>query len=169
MPPPIRIAISGGGLAGATLLYALLPQPHLDVHIFESTSAVKESGAALGIGSNAQAALELISATQCLERAGAVQQKAAQAMMGLGENQGSIICLIGAKDGRPGTRIVHRAALVRELLASVPLDRIHVSKKLESVDHDTDGSLTIHLYVCCLFILLVALQITASKILVLQF
>lgn len=41
MPPPIRIAISGGGLAGATLLHGLLHYPQLDVHIFESADSFK--------------------------------------------------------------------------------------------------------------------------------
>lgn len=147
MPQPIRIAISGGGLAGATLLYALLPHPHLDVHIFEAASAFKEAGAAVGMTCNAQAALELISATECLQRAGAVPHKPGKAMMGVGENQGSTVCVIGASSGSPLTRVVHRAALLRELLSGVPLGRMHASKKLESVDHHNDGSLTIHLYV----------------------
>lgn len=149
MSQPIRIAISGGGLAGVTLLYALLPHAHLDVHIFESASAFKEAGAAVGMTRNAQAALELISpsATECLQRAGAVPQKGVQALMGQGAGKGSLICFIGSH-GDSGTRvttIVHRAAFLRELLAGVPKDRMHASKKLESVDRNDDGSLTIHL------------------------
>lgn len=149
MSQTIRVAISGGGLAGATLLYALLPHPHLDVHIFESASAFKEAGAAVGMTRNAQAALELIShsATECLQRAGAVPQKGVQALMGQGAEQGSLICFIGKHlddDGKL-TTIVHRAAFLRELLADVPQDRMHASKKLESVDRNDNGSLTIQL------------------------
>lgn len=55
---PIRIAISGGGLAGATLAHALLKHAHLDVHIFESAEAFKEAGA-VGIARNALSALDL--------------------------------------------------------------------------------------------------------------
>lgn len=149
MSRPIRVAISGGGLAGATLLYALIPHPHLDVHIFESASAFKEAGAAVGMTRNAQAALELIShsATECLERAGAVPQKGVQALMAQGAGQGSFICFIGKhlEDDGKLTTIVHRAAFLRELLAGVPPDRMHASKKLERVDRNDDGSLTIHL------------------------
>lgn len=150
MSQPIRVAISGGGLAGATLLYALLPHPHLDVHIFESASAFKEAGAAVGMTRNAQAALELIShsATECLQRAGAVPQKGVQAYMGQGAEKGSLICFIGAQhrtDAGQLTTIVHRAAFLRELLAGVPSERMHASKKLEIVDRNDDGSLTIHL------------------------
>jgi salicylate hydroxylase len=77
MSQSICVAISGGGLAGATVLYALFPHPHLDVHIFDPASASKEAGAAVGMTCNAQGALELIShtATEYLERAGAVPQK----------------------------------------------------------------------------------------------
>lgn len=56
----IWIAISGVGLAGASLIHALVKNPHLDVHIFESAAAFKESGAAVGIARNALAALDLI-------------------------------------------------------------------------------------------------------------
>lgn len=154
MSEPIRVAISGGGLAGATLLFALLPHSHLEVHVFESASAFKEAGAAVGVSRNAQAALSLIGqpAVECLQRAGAVPQKGVQAMMGQGAGQGSMVCLLDADNdgGSRVTSIVHRAALLRELLASVPADHMHVSKKLESVDRNNDGSLTIHLYVFAL-------------------
>lgn len=36
-----RIAISGGGLAGGTLLRGVLNYPQLDVHIFESAESFK--------------------------------------------------------------------------------------------------------------------------------
>lgn len=39
--PLIRIAISGGGLAGAALLLGLLKYPQLDVHVFESAKSFK--------------------------------------------------------------------------------------------------------------------------------
>ena len=74
MSATIRVAISGGGLAGATLFHVLHRLPHLEVHIFESASAFKEAGMAVGITRNAQTALELIGPTaiQALRRAGAV-------------------------------------------------------------------------------------------------
>ena len=70
----LRIAITGGGLAGATLANALLDQPHLDIHIYESAPEFSERGAAVGLAVNAQRALaEIIpSATELLDRAGAV-------------------------------------------------------------------------------------------------
>lgn len=57
---PIRVAISGGGLAGATLFHALLKHPHLDIYIFESANAFKKADAAASIAHNALSALKLI-------------------------------------------------------------------------------------------------------------
>ena len=70
----LRIAITGGGLAGATLANALFDQSHLDIHIFESAPEFSERGAAVGLAVNAQRALaEIIpSANEVLDRAGAV-------------------------------------------------------------------------------------------------
>ena len=70
----LRIAITDCGLAGATLANALLDQPHLDIHIYESAPEFFERGAAVGLAVNAQRALaEIIpSAHKLLDRAGAV-------------------------------------------------------------------------------------------------
>lgn len=74
-------------------MQALLKFSHLDVHIFESAAAFKESGMAIGIARNALAALELTgpSAIECLERAGAVPMKGVRFMLAQGESQGSLI------------------------------------------------------------------------------
>jgi salicylate hydroxylase len=70
----IRIAIIGGGLAGATAANALLRIPRIDVHVFESAPQFSERGAAVGLSVNAQRALEQIlpSYKNMLEKAGAV-------------------------------------------------------------------------------------------------
>lgn len=70
----IKIAIIGGGLAGATLANALLKHQRLDVHIFESANEFSERGAAVGIAANAQAALAEIGGAMVgvIESAGGV-------------------------------------------------------------------------------------------------
>lgn len=139
----IRVAISGGGLAGATLFRALLQHEHLDVHIFESAEVFKEAGAAIGVTRNALEALELIgsSTAQCLERAGAVPQKGARFMLAQGESRGEMIGEFrDIVRGKHVTSIVHRAAFLRELLADVPQDRMHASKRLETVDRESINS-----------------------------
>ena len=93
MNPSIRIAIIGGGLAGASLIHALIKFAHLDVHIFEAAPEFREAGMAIGIARNAQAALELIgpSASQCLDQAGAVPMRGVRYMLAQGDGAGSVI------------------------------------------------------------------------------
>ncbi|KAF2011831.1 salicylate hydroxylase [Aaosphaeria arxii CBS 175.79] len=144
MSQSIRIAISGGGLAGATLFNVLHRFAHLDVHIFESAAAFKEAGMAIGITRNAQAALERMgpTAVQALERAGAVPMRRVRFVVAQGEEQGRVVGEIDEKTaGKRLTSIVHRAALLRELLSDAPQDHLHASKKLEFVNRRHDGSL----------------------------
>ncbi|KAI8945740.1 FAD/NAD(P)-binding domain-containing protein [Xylaria longipes] len=150
MNPPIRIAIIGGGLAGASLHHALIKFTHLDVHIFESAAAFKEAGMAIGIARNAQAALELIgpSAAQCLDRAGAVPMKGVRFMLAQGEGAGTMADEVDdVVQGQRLTSIVHRVPLLQELLADIPWERMHASKKLQKIDQNgcitlffTDGT-----------------------------
>lgn len=152
MTPKIRVAISGGGLAGATLLHALLPHKHLDVHIFESAAAFKEAGQAVGIFRNALSSLDLIGpgAMQCLDRAGAVLQNNTHIIVAEGPDQGKLSYELKGEgtDKNRLAKIVSRAAFLKELLESVPEDRMHASKKLDNVDKQGDGSLNLSLYAC---------------------
>lgn len=79
----IRIAIVGGGLAGAAVANALVHLPHLEIHVFESSPDFSERGAAIGLAGNAQRALQqfIPSAMDLLNRAGAVQIQSARVMM----------------------------------------------------------------------------------------
>lgn len=149
MAQMIRIAISGGGLAGASLIHALLKHPHLDAHIFESASSFKEKGVAVGIARNALTALDLIgpSAAESLKRAGAVPQQGVLFKLGDGPDQGSLIAEADAKaEGRRLTSIVQRADFLRELLANVPKERMHAGKKLVTVERPAgaEGPITLH-------------------------
>ncbi|KAF3071268.1 putative salicylate hydroxylase protein [Daldinia childiae] len=126
----IRIAIVGGGAAGTSLLHALVKFPHLDVHIFESASEFKEAGMAFRIARNAQAALQLIGLS-----AGAVPMRTVRIMLAQGEGAGSVADEADETvQAKRLTSIVHRAAVVKELLAGIPQNRMHASKKLDKVD-----------------------------------
>ena len=84
-PQKLRIAITGGGLAGAAIANALVRQPHLDVHIYESAPVFSERGMAVNLSINAQRALAAIvpdgDAVGLLRRAGAVPLHSARVMM----------------------------------------------------------------------------------------
>jgi salicylate hydroxylase len=71
-----RVAIVGGGLAGATLANALVRLSQMDVHIFESAAEFSERGAAVGLRINAQVTLNEIifapAAVDLLDKAGGV-------------------------------------------------------------------------------------------------
>lgn len=141
MTPTIRIAISGGGVAGASLLRSLLAHAHLDAHIFESAPQFREEGVAFGIGRNATAALDLMggSARACLELAGGVQMKGSALWVAQGKEAGQKVFQLDNS-----TTVVQRAHFLRELLADMPPERMHASKKLTTVDHQSDGSVLLH-------------------------
>lgn len=59
-PPPLRIAIIGGGLGGLALAIALSKHKHLETTIYEARSSFGEIGAGIGLTANAQDALRRI-------------------------------------------------------------------------------------------------------------
>lgn len=149
----IRVAIAGGGIAGATVFYALRQHHHLDVHIFEAAPKFREAGASIGIHHNAFKALELISpdAVACLEAAGAFKLDGFTASMAVGDDQGRTIARVGEDGGRCAEHVVRsvsRAAMLRVLLADAPQEQMHTSKQLERFDTRPDDSLELQLYVC---------------------
>lgn len=80
---PIRVAIIGGGLAGATLANALVRTPHLQIQVYESAPEFSERGAAIGLATNFQQALAQIipSAKTILEKAGAVAMNSSRIVL----------------------------------------------------------------------------------------
>ncbi|KAH8881936.1 salicylate hydroxylase [Thozetella sp. PMI_491] len=129
---PTRIAIIGGGLAGATVANALVHLSGLEVHIYESAPEFSERGAAIGLSSNAQLALKAVipDAEELLQRAGAVPMNSTRIVIGSGAGAGTIIMDLAGSD--PGL-VLHRASLLRELLAPLPREVLHANKKLITV------------------------------------
>ncbi|OTA93174.1 hypothetical protein M434DRAFT_11843 [Hypoxylon sp. CO27-5] len=139
---PIRVAIVGGGFAGATLANALLGVSHLETHIFESAPEFSERGAAVGLSENARIALHHIlpAARETLAKAGAVPINSTRIMLGSGPDAGSLVADFDA-ELTPDDKelIVHRASLLRELLVPLPEEHLHSNKKLTGIAEAHDG------------------------------
>lgn len=60
VPPPLRIAIVGGGPGGLGTAIALQNVPNVEVIIYEQASVLREVGAGISIGSNSWKVLELL-------------------------------------------------------------------------------------------------------------
>ncbi|MCJ1356784.1 MAG: hypothetical protein MMC33_006780 [Icmadophila ericetorum] len=141
--PGLRIAITGGGLAGATLAHALIKHSHLDVRLYESASEFSERGAAVGLSGNAQRALvELgLSLREALDKAGAVRMNSSRIQIGSGRNSGTLVFDLGTEEA---LTVVHRASFLRELLQPVPRSIMYTSKKLIKVDDADDKGVLLH-------------------------
>ncbi|KAK4169819.1 salicylate hydroxylase [Cladorrhinum sp. PSN259] len=143
--PPIRIAIIGGGIAGATLANALYQIPHLEVSVFEAAPTFSERGAAVGLAGDAQAALSHVipSSKQLLSQAGAVPMNSTRLVIGSGPQAGTIIADMAEDPENPGM-VLHRASLLRELLAPLPAALLHANKKLSAIrETEEDGTLSV--------------------------
>ncbi|KAK4498759.1 hypothetical protein PRZ48_009269 [Zasmidium cellare] len=141
----LRVAILGGGLAGAMLLRSLLPLKHLKVDIFESRPAFKEEGAAIGMATNALKALKDIDPDllQCLERAGAVEENDLRAFISSGPESGEIYHTQSSPPGEILVKSVARAPFLSEILKDVPESCMHTAKRMIEIKRSEDEVYTI--------------------------
>ncbi|KAK5988398.1 6-methylsalicylic acid decarboxylase atA [Cladobotryum mycophilum] len=134
--PRLRIAIIGGGIGGITLANGLVRIPHLDIHVFESKPDFSERGAAVGLSGNAMRALEhlLPSVTETLDKAGGTRNGSCFTL-GSGAYAGTVLL---SSDPNDSSRVVHRASLLRELLAPLPKSILHANKQLTLITPKED-------------------------------
>ncbi|ORY13706.1 hypothetical protein BCR34DRAFT_255081 [Clohesyomyces aquaticus] len=141
----IKIAIIGGGLAGATLMNALssVKHTHLDVDLFESAPEFSERGAAVGIAQNGQRAMVEIggAVAGALERAGGVTMSSSRICLASGPSALSkVLDLAPEKRGK----VVHRAALLSELLKPIDPAKMHTNKKVVRIEELESDRLLVH-------------------------
>lgn len=89
----LKIAIAGGGIASLCLAHSLTTKhPQWSVKIFEASPQIRDEGAAIGLATNAQEALGLISPglREALDEAGGVPCVPAVRIM--------VVCLSQARD-----------------------------------------------------------------------
>lgn len=79
----LRVAIVGGGLAGAALANALTKANHIDMHVYESDPEFSERGAAVALSGNTRRALDVVfpSSDALLDGAGAVTMNSSRLML----------------------------------------------------------------------------------------
>lgn len=131
-PSRIRVAIIGGGLAGAALLRGLLRYPHISVHMYESRPAFREEGPGLAFTTSTQSMLAAIDPEleRCLDRAGAVQTSF-EIRTASGPHTGQKIEVNGL--GARSKKIVSRQAFLTEMLNGVPPRMMHPGARIASV------------------------------------
>lgn len=165
---PIKIAIIGGSIAGCSLAHGLFRHPHIEFDVFDAKPSFSERGAGVSLALNARKALHAlgIDAEAALKRAGAVAMGSSYCMIvssmsdtlsrsialtcrlrwsqGLGEHKGGpILDLPGTAEG--GAFVVDRKHWLDVLLEPLPKERLHASKKLESISQaNANGAYQLH-------------------------
>ncbi|PWY88105.1 FAD/NAD(P)-binding domain-containing protein [Aspergillus sclerotioniger CBS 115572] len=156
---PLRIAIIGGGIAGVTLLLALLKHSSREIiapHLYEATPEFSEIGAGIAFGSNSIRAMELIDRDMAAAYnkhatfqpdTGALEKKLwssyRMGMDGRGSNTlkaGDYIHEVHASVARSS---VHRARFLEAMTALLPTGYVSFGKRLTSIDDVEDG-VTVH-------------------------
>ncbi|KAI6089208.1 FAD/NAD(P)-binding domain-containing protein [Hypoxylon rubiginosum] len=138
-PSTIRVAIIGGGLAGAALLRGLLRYPHIAVDMYESRPAFREEGPGLSFTTSTQAILAAIDPELelCLDRAGAVSTSF-EVRTASGPHTGRRIEVNGLE--APGAKkIVGRQAFLTEMLSGMPPRMMHPGARISSVTDLSPG------------------------------
>lgn len=170
----IRIAIFGSGVAGASLMRALMQYDHLDVHLFDKATSFQENedftGHTVLLSALATAALDLMFTTSCLQGLDVAPMNRLVITRAHGRDIGSEVHIpISAMFKDTKCIIVERADLVRRLLAEVPRSKLHTSRQLKAYDHlknDTvlcyfdDGS--VEDYNVCAFPMSMMISLTIS-------
>nr|OQO25160.1 hypothetical protein B0A51_06094 [Rachicladosporium sp. CCFEE 5018] len=144
----IKIAITGGGVAGLALAAGLSKKPHLDVHVYEGVAAYKDVGAGYGLHLNAIKAMALIGPDvkqvyfdKALSHGDENVEMVTEVILAQGPNSGELVAELGRAKGR---KTVARADLLDGFLQLVPKDRISFDKRLERIEETEREEHAIH-------------------------
>ena len=139
----LRIAIIGGGIAGASVAVALKAKG-IRADIYEQAPALGEVGAGIGVRTPSAVAIKKWGLWNELE---AVSAESPRMQIVGGEDNVFIEetwpVLVDDDQVSINTRLIHRADLLNLLTTAVPEDQIHLSHRLvDIVDHGTHSTLT---------------------------
>jgi salicylate hydroxylase len=133
---PIRLAIVGGGIGGLCLALGLRKHPHIEVEIYEAAHQFSEIGAGIGVGKNAQRALELLGP----DVYAAYKKQATEAPFRIcnGNAKGELASsVLVPPNSKASQSTVHRAKFLEALVELVPDGWAHFDKRLVSIEDKT--------------------------------
>ncbi|KAI8959377.1 FAD/NAD(P)-binding domain-containing protein [Daldinia sp. FL1419] len=136
-PSTIKVAIIGGGLAGAAVLRGLLRYPHVAVDMYESRPTFRDEGPGLSF---APRALDILAAIDpeleyCLDSAGAVLTTT-ELRVATGPHVGRKIEIDGFGEN---FKNVSRQAFLAEMLRCVPPHMMHLGSRIASITEIPTG------------------------------
>ncbi|KAI8631620.1 hypothetical protein F5Y19DRAFT_424355 [Xylariaceae sp. FL1651] len=131
-PLTIRVAILGGGIAGAALLRGLLRHSHIAVDIYEARPSFREEGQAVTLTPAAEDILHKLdpSLDDCLDRADAVYSST-EIRIASGPYAGHNVDYPALRAHRQ--RTVGRQKFLDELLRGTPPRMIHPNSRISSI------------------------------------
>ncbi|KAK6222017.1 hypothetical protein LQW54_001240 [Pestalotiopsis sp. IQ-011] len=134
----IRVAVVGGGLAGAALLRGLLRYSHIAADLYEARLSFKEDLPGIDLSPLSQVVLHAIdpSTDACLDRAGAVYTTS-EVRIATGPLTGQRVRLSDQMSS--GKRTVGRQALLSELLSGIPPRMVHLNTRVTSILESSPG------------------------------
>lgn len=130
-----RIAIIGGGLGGMSFLNAALYAGLKNVQLYEQAHQFGEVGAGVSITSNANRVLDAFGLQETLLHKSSPKMDCYMEYHNYktGDYLGHI-----EEFSSPPNRLIHRAHLLDALKERVPKDRLHLNKRLSSIDRHTN-------------------------------
>jgi hypothetical protein len=133
---PLRLAIVGGGIGGLCLALGLRKHPHIEVQIYEAAHKFSEIGAGIGVGRNAQRALELLGS----DVYAAYKKQATEAPFRIcnGNAKGELASsVLVPPNSKASQSTVHRAKFLQALVELVPSGWTHFDKRLANIEDKT--------------------------------
>jgi salicylate hydroxylase len=133
---PLRLAIVDGGIGGLCLALGLRKHDHISVQIYEAAHKFSEIGAGIGVGKNAQRALELLGP----DIYAAYKKQATEAPFRIcnGKAEGELgSAVLMPLNLRASQSTVHRAQFLDALVELVPSGWAHFDKRLVNIENKT--------------------------------
>ncbi|CAK7214228.1 hypothetical protein SBRCBS47491_002077 [Sporothrix bragantina] len=144
---PLRIAISGAGIAGLAAAISLRKLPGVVVDLYEQAKAFREIGASIGLGPNGLRTLETLGVHNALREGVCIRQKGRHHQVYRHWRTGEVLAHDthrAVTEPQHATARFHRAHLHAALLEHVPLNTVHLGKKTIRIDVSEKDGVVLH-------------------------